>query len=182
LLSAALVLVSAGAAFQTRDHWLPRAAELVGAESAPIAPSLGLSALDLAGQLQIRWRQESVSDAVGGRLEIIDRPRAEAIPLDPAHLRAGVFTYERTGARVDIAMVVRLRNGHQLREATSFLGVPPPPLQSERDALTRQATDLQSDLEAQRERARRLEESLEEARAQLKDERGRRLVDQDPSK
>jgi proteasome lid subunit RPN8/RPN11 len=188
MLSAALVLASGAAAFQTRQMWLPRAAALVGANAAPVATpapvpvSLGVSALDLDGQLQILWRRETVPQAVDARLEIADGAHPQVIPLDSAHLRAGVFTYARESEKVDVALVVRLPDGRVIREATSFLGALPPFRPSEREEIARKAAGLKSDLDAQMRRAESLEKSLKDARAQLKREQQRRLVNQDPEK
>jgi proteasome lid subunit RPN8/RPN11 len=182
LLSAVVVLASGAAAFQTRELWLPRAAALIGPKPAPAPAALGVSALDHAGQLQIRWRRESVPQGVEGQLEIVDGPDPRVIPLDAAHLQAGVFTYERESEKVDVTLVVRQPDGRQIREATSFLGGPPPYRPGEREELTRKAAGLQSDLNAQEKRARSLEKSLKDARARLKREQQRRLVNQDPGK
>ena len=52
-------------------------------------PQLRLNAIDLNGQLQIRWNQDvpAVRNAVGGLLEISDGAQApQGIVLDRAHL------------------------------------------------------------------------------------------------
>ena len=59
----------AGAAFQTRPLWLPRVAALYRHSEQPPPLFLGLNAIDLAGQLQIRWDRNSpaVRQAAEGR-------------------------------------------------------------------------------------------------------------------
>jgi hypothetical protein len=186
-------LAAAGAAFQTRPLWLPRVAALYH-RSPPAPPPLflGLNAIDLAGQLQIRWDRNSpaVRQAAEGTLEILDGATPHAHALDPAHLQAGVFTYARQTERVDVTLSARQPDGRLAREATSFVGRPPdggpaaenPDVRQTREDFAKQAAKLRSDLKAQTERTKTLEKSVADVQKQLKDEQARRMLNQDGGK
>jgi proteasome lid subunit RPN8/RPN11 len=186
-------LAAAGAAFQTRSLWLPRVADLYR-RSQPDAQSLflGLNAVDLAGQLQIRWDRNSpaVQQATEATLEILDGGAPHADALDPAHLQTGVFTYARRTERVDVALTARLPDGRVVREATSFLGRPPEAgaaaenqeLRKTQEDFTKQAAKLKSDLGAQTKRTRNLERSLADVQKQLREQQTRRMLNQDSGK
>ncbi len=196
LLAAGIVLAAAAGAFATRGAWLPRLAALRRPVPVPApvpAPvSVGLNAIDIAGQLQIRWDRGSppIRGAESGVLVITDGPATQAIELDPAHLQTGVFTYARQGARVDVNLSVRLPGGREAREATSFLGRLPaesvpaedPRVRKQREDLAQQAAKLKSDLNAQTARTRKLERSLEDVKTQLRQQQQRRLQNQDAGK
>ena len=181
-------LAVAGAAFQTRELWIPRVAALYH-RSQPAPPLfLGLNAIDLAGQLQIRWDRDSpaVRQAAEGMLEIVDGATPHANALDSAHLQAGVFTYARQSERVDVTLSASLPDGRQVREATSFLGKPPEPapatqnsqLRRTQEDFARQTAKLKSDLNAQTRRTRNLEKSMADVQKQLKEQQARRMVNQ----
>jgi proteasome lid subunit RPN8/RPN11 len=186
-------LALAGAAFQTRTLWLPRVAALYRRSQPPPQPLfLGLNAIDLAGQLQIRWDRTSpaVRQATEGAIEIHDGVTPHVHALDPAHLQTGVFTYARRTESVDVTLSARLPDGRQVREATSFLGRPPaaapaaesPELRRTRDDFMRQAAKLKSELNAQTNRTRTLEKSVADVQKQLKDQQARRMLNQDAGK
>jgi len=186
-------LAVAGAAFQTRLLWLPRVAALYHRSEPPPPPLfLGLNAIDLAGQLQIRWDRNSpaVRQAAEGILEVLDGDAPQANALDAAHLQAGVFTYARRTEKVDITLSARLPDGRLVREATSFLGRPPDAgfaagsseLRKTQEDFAKQAAKLKSDLNAQTVRTRTLEKSMAAVQKQLKDQQARRMLNQDAGK
>ncbi len=185
-------LAVAGAAFQTRPLWLPRVAALYRHSEQPPPLFLGLNAIDLAGQLQIRWDRNSpaVRQAAEGLLVILDGTAPHANELDAAHLQAGVFTYARRTERVDITLSARLPDGRVVREATSFLGKPLEPgsttgnleLRQTQEDFAKQTAKLKSDLKAQTERTRTLEKSMAAVQKQLKDQQSRRMLNQEAGK
>jgi proteasome lid subunit RPN8/RPN11 len=186
-------LAAAAAAFQTRTLWLPRVAALYR-HSEPASPPLflGLNAIDLAGQLQIRWDRTSpaVRDADEGMIEILDGATPHATALDAAHLQAGAFTYARQTEKIDVTLTANLPDGRTVREATSFLGRPPngepaaenPDVRKARADFAKQTAKLKSDLRAQTARTRILEKSVEDVQKQLKDQQTRRMLNQDAGK
>lgn len=188
--TAVLAMAGVAAAYQTRGFWMPRAAVLFAGGSRPQPLSLGLNAIDFAGQLQIRWDRNSPAarNGVSGALRIEDGPAPQVIPLDAAHLKAGVFTYARQAEKVDIALTVRQPDGREAREATSFLGRLPaqlpfsesPEARKQREDIAKEAAKLKSDLNAQTERTRKLERSLDEVKAQMRKQQRERLRNQDP--
>ena len=161
-------------------------------QPAPQPLFLGLNAIDIAGQLQIRWDRNSpaVRQATEGMLEIRDGATPHANALDPTHLQAGVFTYARRTESVDVTLSALLPDGRTAREATSFLGRLPqagsaaenPELRKAREDFTRQTAKLKSDLAAQTKRTRTLEKSVADVQKQLKDQQARRLLNQDAGK
>jgi len=131
------------------------------------APYIGLNTSDAAGQLQIRWDRNSpaVRGARDGILTIDDGPVPEAIELDPAHLQAGIFTYVRKGARIDIAMTLNEPGGQKVHEATTYLGAAPERQALEDDsAIRKERDDLTRSLELERARTRKLEQQLQKAK------------------
>jgi hypothetical protein len=161
-------------------------------EPAPPPLFLGLNAIDLAGQLQVRWDRTSpaVREADEGMIDILDGATPHATALDAAHLEAGVFTYARQTERVDVTLTARLPDGRTVREATSFLGTPPngvpaaenPDVRKARADFAKQTAKLKSDLRAQTARTRILEKSVEDVQKQLKDQQTRRMLNQDAGK
>jgi proteasome lid subunit RPN8/RPN11 len=183
LLLAVLAAGGGAAGFATREWWLPGIAAFAGSSGAAAIEPLAINAIDLSGQLQIRWRGASIPQGAEGQLEIADSSSArQVIRLDSPHLRAGLFTYARQGQRVDVVLAVRHPDGRQAREATAFLGAPPPLTPNEREQAARRAAGLQSDLDAQKRRALELERSLRETRLELRRQQQRRLVNQDPER
>jgi len=171
--------------FQTREIWLPRLMTAVKAtlpSSGP--PSFGLNTLDSDGQLQIRWDRSSlpVRTGVAGFLEIADSaaPLPQSIPMDSQHLQAGVFTYGRQGEKVEIKLTIRMPDGRDIRQVTTFLGALPPALQ--RDEAAKEAAQLKSDLATQEKRTRKLERSLSDVQKTIKEEQLKRLENQVPPK
>lgn len=194
-LAIAAGLAIGGVAFQTRDVWLPRLIATVGMavpQSRP--PSLGLNTLDTDGQLQIRWDRNSLAARTGvaAVLAIADgeQPRPQSIPMDSEHLQAGVFTYGRQAAKVEVALAIRMPDGSDVSEATTFLGALPqhqpppedPEIRRQRDELAQEAAKLKSDLASQEKRTRQLEKSLTEVQKALKEQQLKRLENQLPQK
>jgi hypothetical protein len=186
-------LAAAAAAFQTRLLWLPRVAALYRrSEPAPPPLFLGLNAIDLAGQLQVRWDRNSpaVRQAAEGMIEIVDGATPHANALDAAHLQAGVFTYARQTEKIDVTLTARLPDGRLVREATSFLGRPPdgapaaenPDVRKAREDFVNETAKLKSDLRSQTARTRTLEKSVEDVQKQLKDQQVQRMLNQDSGK
>jgi proteasome lid subunit RPN8/RPN11 len=188
LIMASLVALSA-AAVATQASWLPQVRHALA--GAP--PSLGLNTIDRDGQLQIRWNTAlpAVRDGVDAVLQIADgRPVPQTIRIDPAHLRAGVFTYARQGGTVDVTLILHLPGGRQVREATSFLGRDPapkaPPVanpapRNERDQFAGEVSRLRAELAAAAERNRKLQKSLGDTQAALlREKQLRRLRNQSP--
>jgi hypothetical protein len=183
------VAISA-AGYQTRERWLPALTAIVRPAPPPAPPYLGLQTLDNEGQLQIRWdpKSSAVRSGIDGILEITDTSAPQFVQLDAAHLQAGLFSYARQGAKIDIVLIVNQGRGRELREVATFLGKLPDPqpatedpaLRKQRDDLARERDDLArerdamardrdalsqenarliSDLLAQAQRAKKLEES-----------------------
>jgi len=195
LLAIAAGLAIGGVAYQTKEVWLPRLTSTARFAAPPSAPpSLGLNTLDTGGQLQIRWDRNSLPARTGiaAILEISDGQEAQpqSIAMDPQHLQAGVFTYGRQAAKVEVALTIRMPDGRDVREATTYLGalpqlLPPPEdpeIRRQRDELAQQAAKLKSDLAAQEKRTKRLEKSLTDVQKALKEQQLRRLDNQLPEK
>jgi len=178
----ASVAISA-AGYQTRERWLPALMAIVRPAPPPAPPYLGLQTLDNEGQLQIRWDPKSpaVRSGIDGILEITDTSAPQFVQLDAAHLQAGLFSYARQGAKIDIVLIVNQSRGRELREVATFLGKLPDPqpatedpalrkqrddlarerdaIARDRDALSQENARLISDLLAQAQRAKKLEKS-----------------------
>jgi hypothetical protein len=163
-------------------------------KSAQPAVSLGLNTIDLDGQLQIRWDQNSpaILSAASGALEITDGGPVQALQLDQEQLRAGIQTYARRGEKVGVTLIVNRAEG-SLRETTGFFGKLPEPqppepsasdrqrLVSQRDELMRLNARLRADLAKQTERALRAELAAEELRRLLRAEQRRRPENPPPA-
>ncbi len=186
-----LLLVAVGVgmavAYQTRHLRIPRLSALYTKVAA--APTLGLNTLDSQGQLQIRWDRNSsiLRRAANAILSIADGTARHVIPLDATHLQTGVFTYARQAERVDVAMTVLSSGGRTFRQATTFLGAPPPPLpaaaddlRNQRDTLLQQNAKLTRDLHRETIQVKKLQRSVADLRDQLQHERQRRLGNQNP--
>jgi proteasome lid subunit RPN8/RPN11 len=184
-IAAGLVLGAAG--FQTRESWLPPLTATVKStlpSSGP--PSFGLNTLDSNGQLQIRWDRNSlpVRTGVAAILEIADdaEARPQTIPMDPQHIQAGVFTYGRQGDKVEVKLTIRMPDGGDIRQVTTFLGALPPRAPPEDPEVRRQRDELAKALAAQEKRTRKLERSLSEVQKTLKEDQLKRLENQVPAK
>jgi proteasome lid subunit RPN8/RPN11 len=188
VLAIAISLAVAAAAYQTRRLWLPG---LMAIRPAPKL-SVGLSAMDRDGQLQIQWDANSptVSQAANAVLEIDDGLVPWEVQLDSRHLKAGTFTYSRQTERVDIKLAIHLPGGQQAHGATSFLGrlperKPPPEdpeIRKQRDTLATEGAKLKSDLAAEVARTKKLAKSLDEVKKVLQEQQRKRMESQSPEK
>ena len=191
---AAVLVIAIGAAvavlgYQTQELWLP---SLMAAIRTEPDLSVGISATDHEGQLQIQWDTNSpaVRQATIANLEIDDGLVPWEIQLDTRHLRAGTFAYSRQSERVDIKLAIRLPGGQQAHGATSFLGrlperKPPPEdpeIRKQRDALAEQAAKLKSDLAAEVARTKRLARSVDEMKKTFQEQQRKRLENQSPER
>jgi hypothetical protein len=176
------------AGFQTRGAWLPKVVAAVNPTQPPAPPpTLGLSAIDHEGQLQINWERNSraLLEARDAMLEITDGSAAQAIQLDTANMRTGSFTYARQSEKVDVKLIVHQTNAPDFREATSFLGKLPdrkpvedPELQKQRDDLAKQAAKLKLDLNWQAVKTKKLEKDLQSMREEMRQQQLKRLNNQ----
>jgi hypothetical protein len=189
VLAIAIGLAMAVAAYQTRHLWLPG---LMAAIRPTPELSIGLSAIDRDGQLQIQWDGNSptVSQAASAVLEIDDGLVPWEIQLNSRHLKAGTFTYGRQTERVDIKLAIHLPGGQQAHGATSFLGrlperKPPPEdpeIRKQRDALATEGAKLKSDLAAEVARTKKLAKSLDEVKKVLQEQQRKRMENQSPER
>lgn len=195
------------AGFQTRPLWLPRISGLFASAGPPpnaFAP-LGLSSIDIGGQLQIHWDRysPSVRQATGGHLSITDSGGApREVKVDAAQLQAGNFTYERQGESVNVVLTLDEPNGRQTHEASTFLGKAPVKqqapgataaeiekqrdefaqetvrLRQETGTLRQQADGLRRQLAVEADKNRELQKELHSAREQLLEQIRRRMGNQ----
>jgi proteasome lid subunit RPN8/RPN11 len=183
------------AGYQTHEAWLPGLkTKVTSALPASGPPAFDLNTLDTDGQLQIRWDRSSAPARTGiaAILEITDgaQQSPQSIPIDPQHLQAGVFTYGRQADKVEVKLTIRMPDGRDVREATTFLGALPPRLpppedpeiRRQRDELAAQAEKLKSDLAAQEKRTKKLERSLSDVQKSIRQEQLKRLENQAPAK
>ncbi|HXK02357.1 MAG TPA: hypothetical protein VMS37_08140 [Verrucomicrobiae bacterium] len=190
VVAAALTLGIVGAAVQTRELWMAKFRAVAQPAPAPAPPSMSLHTTDHDGQLEIAWDRTSqvVRQAAEGVLEISDGgPLPQSIRLDPAHLQTGTFTYGRQGEKVDVRLIVRGPDGHELREVTAFLGKLPERKQpvaedeearKERERLAAEAAKMKTDLNWQAVKTRKLEKDLQSVRDELRREQQKRLMNQ----
>jgi hypothetical protein len=150
-------------------------------------PALGLTIIDLAGQLQIRWNHqaESIRKSDAALLLIADEGvPPQAIGLDRPRLDAGSFLYVRRGGRVEVRLTVHEAGGPDVSEVATFLGQPPVSIPPAGAAAAKEEGEaLERDAARKTEAARRkkLENTIEELRTQLKKAQQRkRLENQSP--
>jgi proteasome lid subunit RPN8/RPN11 len=170
------------AAYLLRDLWMPRVLALAQQSPSPTPPPppLGLNTIDSEGQLQIHWNANSavIQRATEGLLSIdAGGPAPQQIPLDKAHLRSGVFTFERQTERVDVSLSLTQPAGPPMREVTTFMGkLPPqkpvedPAIRQERDRLKRQLAQMDSDLNAEIARNSKLKKTVSQLTKQLREQ------------
>jgi proteasome lid subunit RPN8/RPN11 len=136
----------------------------------PAAETIALSVLERDGQLDIEWNRASapVAKAVRGTLEIADGPQTRTVPLTPADLALGKFSYQRVTGDVQVRMSVEAADGTKLPEASRFLGPPPSKgnaeelktLQQRRDELEAEVARLKQSNDQQAQRIQQLERTL----------------------
>ncbi len=194
---------SAAGAYQTRSVWLPpaqaalvrftakppAAAPAPRPQPAPPPATLGLSTVDQNGQLHITWNRDSalVRGAASGMLSISEGPQPLVIPLDPAHLQNGSFTYGRESGRVDVSLTVEAANGQGTKEVATFIGAAIERSKAEdaavlkqRDDLAKQADKLKADLKKQAERTRKLENTVDQMRLEIIRQQRTRMQNMSP--
>ena len=126
--------------------------------------------LEREGQLDIEWNRQAapVSKAVRGTLEIADGPDTRTIPLKPADLALGKFSYKRETGDIQVRMIVEAPDGEKVQEASRFLGPPPPKanddelktLQNRKDELDSEVQRLKQSNDQQAQRIQQLERTL----------------------
>jgi proteasome lid subunit RPN8/RPN11 len=111
--AAAAVIATLGAAFMTRDAWLPK-------------PPLVLSSTELNGSLLIRWNPEALRGIDHASILVNDggQPTPDVIPLDSFQLNSGLFTYTPKSPRVS----VKLDAGDITAMTAWFAAAPPKPV------------------------------------------------------
>jgi hypothetical protein len=184
LIALVIGLAFGAIAYQTRSFWLPHSLSISQPPAIPDkAPGIGLTTLDVAGQLQIRWDRESpaVRNAEEASLVIQDGGALpQAVQLDSSHLRQGSFTYGRQSERVDVVLTLHLPANQTLREVSTYLGKLP----NGASSLAPDDSDLRTTREnaaKDRWRAKKMEKTVEDLRLQLKKEQNRsRLANQSP--
>lgn len=132
--------------------------------------TFALSVLERQGQLDIEWnpRAAPVSKAAGGTLEIADGQQTRTIPLKPADLALGKFSYKRDTGDIQVRMVINEPDGKKVQEASRFLGPAPPKanddelktLQQRKDELEEEVARLKQSNTDQAERIQQLERTL----------------------
>ena len=132
--------------------------------------TIALSVLEREGQLEIEWNRQAapIAKAVGGTLEIVDGSQTRTIPLKPADLALGKFSYKRDTGDVQVRLTVEAPNGQKLPEASRFLGPPPPKanedevkaLQKRKDELDAEIERLKRSNDEQAQRIQQLERTL----------------------
>jgi len=136
----------------------------------PSNESIALSVLERDGQLDIEWNRAAapVAKAVRGSLEIADGAQTKTVPLTPADLALGKFSYQRETGDVQVRMSVEEADGTKLPEASRFLGPPPSranaeelkSLERRRDELEAEVARLKQSNEQQSQRIQQLERTL----------------------
>lgn len=137
---------------------------------APSNESIGLSVLEREGQLDIGWNRAAgpVANAIRGTLEITDGSQARTIPLTPADLALGKFSYKRETGDIQVRMNVEQADGKKVPEASRFLGPPPSKgnteelkaLEQRRDELEAEIARLKQSNDQQAQRIQQLERTL----------------------
>jgi hypothetical protein len=132
--------------------------------------TIALGVLEREGQLDIQWNRQAapVSQAVRGTLEVADGPQTRTIPLKPADLALGKFSYKRDTGDIQVRMIVEEPDGKQVQEASRFLGPPPAKandeelktLQQRRDELQAEVDRLKQSNDQQAQRIQQLERTL----------------------
>ncbi len=131
---------------------------------------IALSVLERDGQLDIEWNRAAapVSKAVRGALEITDGSQTRTVPLTPAGLESGKFSYKRQTGDIQVRMSVESADGKKVQEVSRFLGSPPSQanaeelkaLQQRRDELEAEVARLKQSNDQQALRIQQLERTL----------------------
>ncbi len=139
-------------------------------DSTSVAESLGLTATERDGQMQIEWNKAAkpIRTATRATLTIADGSTSKELPLNADELAKGTTTYVRHGAEVQIKLSVFAPDGKPSQESTRFLGREVNPKESEdlvamrrqRDQLAAEVQRLEAGRESQRERVQQLERTI----------------------
>jgi hypothetical protein len=183
LISLVVGLALGATVYQTRQWWLPRVSSSdQSSTSAAKASNVGLTTLDVGGQLQIRWDRNSpaVLNAEEASLVIEDGSNLpQAVQLDTTHLRLGSFTYGRQSERVDVALTLHGPGGQTTREVSTYLGKLPDVPRTQLDDPA--ASKARDDAKELRVRTKKLEKTVDDLRQQIKKEQKlKRLENQSP--
>jgi proteasome lid subunit RPN8/RPN11 len=132
--------------------------------------TIALGVLERDGQLDIEWNRAAapVSKAVRGTLEITDGSQTRTVPLTPAELEMGKFSYKRQTGDIQVRMSVESADGNKVQEASRFLGPAPSQgntdelkvLQQRRDELEAEVARLKQSNDQQAQRIQQLERTL----------------------
>lgn len=146
---------------------------LTGSSAEPIA----LNVDERDGQLKIEWNRnaKSVANATRGTLEVVDGTEVKKIPLSPAELRGGKFTWERKSGEVEVRLSVESSDGAKAQEASRYLGRAPQKVDTselaavkqKRDELEAEVDRLRAQNGKQAERIQQLERTLRILQARL---------------
>jgi hypothetical protein len=146
---------------------------LTGSSVEPIA----LNVDERDGQLRIEWNRnaKSVANATRGTLEVVDGTEKKNIPLSPAELRGGKFTWERKSGEVEVRLSVENADGVKAQEASRYLGRAPQKVdtselaavKAKRDELEAEVERLRAENGKQTERIQQLERTLRILQARL---------------
>jgi len=137
---------------------------------APVNQTIGLTVLERDGQLDIGWDRAAapVAKAVRATLDITDGTQNRTIPLTPADLALGKFSYKRETGDIQVRMNVEDADGIKVPEASRFLGPPPSKgnadelkaLEQRRDELEAEVARLKQSNDQQAQRIQQLERTL----------------------
>ena len=136
----------------------------------PVNQTIGLTVLERDGQLDIAWNRAAtpVAKAVRATLDITDGTQSRTIPLTPADLALGKFSYKRETGDIQVRMNVEDADGKRVPEASRFLGPPPSQgnadelkaLEQRRDELEAEVARLKQSNDQQTQRIQQLERTL----------------------
>ncbi len=170
------------AAFLSREAWL-------GAHPAPAMPavmlaqaSVGLTAADHDGQLQIHWdpKAPEIGSSTGALLLISDGALPRTVALDAGQLRSGSYADKHSSDRVTVILSLSQRGGSKLVQAAAIepkvqapAPAPPPVVESPNPALKAENAHLKGEvtrLKAQNDKFQeanhRMEQYIETDRAE----------------
>jgi hypothetical protein len=143
----------------------------------PTVEPIALNVDERDGQLRIEWNRnaKSVANATRGALEIVDGTEKKNIPLSPAELRGGKFTWERKSGEVEVRLSVENADGVKAQEASRYLGRAPQKvdtselaaIKAKRDELEAEVERLRTENGKQTERIQQLERTLRILQARL---------------
>jgi Prokaryotic homologs of the JAB domain len=164
-------LAVGAAGFLTRQLWMPRPAAVATAGIVAQA-SVGLTAADRDGHLQIHWdtKAPDLQHSTGAMLLISDGPLTRSIALDTTQLRSGSYSYKRNSDRVDLILSLGEPGGDRLVQATAYARTAPAgsdtEIRKERDEMRAENAALKSTNTRLTEANQRMERYIETDRAE----------------